>query len=274
MSTKRQRREHPVTLADNESLSFVASPYGPIHTPLTSILTKEIVLERLKKEIVDRFGLTLSVPRRRHHRLTKSGQLQKCQDRNPREKKERIENTDPKIKLLRSRMLFGVNQCTRALETIMASKKTQDAPPVVASPSRTAVILLGRDLHPPNILSHIPLLAKETNTPIILLPGKASAELGAVLGIKKVGILLFLPRAGDNVEMSVEDARLHSQIDSFIEFTMSKFPTEAAHTLLPARKTPVHAGVKRPTSFTHGAVSTEADLTIKHQRPTPDNKLR
>jgi RNase P subunit Pop3 len=243
MATKRQRREHPLTLADNESLSCVASPYGPIHTPLTSSLTKEIVFERLKKEIVDRFGLTLSVPRLRQHIITKSGQL-KGKDRIPREKKERTENTDPKIRLLRSRMLFGVNQCTRALETIMASKKPEVPSLVVSSPSPGALILLGRDLHPPTILSHIPLLAKETNTPILLLPGKASAELGAVLGIKKVGILLFLPRADDDDKISVEDARLHSQIDSFIEFTVSKLPTEDPQTLLPARKRQAHTGVK------------------------------
>ena len=214
--TKRQRKEHPLTLTDNESLSLVASPYGPIATPLASIVAKEIVLERLRKEIVDRFGLVLSIPRnKKQHIFSKTGeklQQGKCQESKKIKIQARlVKIQDPKITLLRSRMVFGVNQCTRALETTLTA-------------TIPTLLIVGRDLYPPNILSHIPLLARETNTPILLLPGNASVELGAALGTKKIGILLFLSRNKGDEELSAEDLKLHALIDSFIDFAKSKLP--------------------------------------------------
>lgn len=210
-------------MADNESLSCVSSPFGPIQTPLASTLTKEILLERLKKEIVDRFDLKLSVPRDYQHVVTKTGKLQgKRQD--SKEKKKRQINQDPKMILLRSRMVLGVNQCTRELETtLVRSRVTSSDDTLFGSP---ALILLGRDLYPPTILSHIPLMAQETNTPILLLPGNASVELGTTLGIPRVGIVLFRRNASRNNELSMDDAKLHAQIDSFIDFIKSKVPTK------------------------------------------------
>lgn len=244
--SKRQRRTQPRTLVDNESLSCIASPFGPIQTPLASILTKEIVLERLEKEIVHRFGLTLSVPRNRQSFVTKAGELVQGKRQDSFGHKKRHINNDPTTALLRSRMVLGVNQCTRVLESTLLRSRSTTSPASIL-PGTPALILLGRDLYPPNILSHIPLMAQETNTPILLLPGNASIELGTVLGIQRAGIVLFRRNANGNDELSTEDAKRHAQIDSFIDFVKSKLSTddEAIPKCTPTKLVPTINETKR-----------------------------
>jgi hypothetical protein len=83
------------------------------------------------------------------------------------------------------------------------------------------------------MLAHIPVLAKHLSVPLILLSGKTSVDLGAILGIKLCAIALFLPRAEDTSNRSggndiTQDtktiSRYHQDIDSFIEYAKSKIP--------------------------------------------------
>lgn len=197
--SKRQRREHPLTIADNESLSCTASVYGPIVTEVVSSLDKEIILDRLRKEIVVRFGLQLTVPRGQASRVVGSKLIQKTVRRDKK-------GWSTAKRLVRSRVKIGTNECTRALE--------QDA-------LAPLFIVLARDVHPPTILSHIPLIARKRKTPIALLPGRAAADLGKVLGIKRAAIVLFRAREpGDGDDK--ETAELHGLIDSFVDFAKTK----------------------------------------------------
>jgi hypothetical protein len=73
-------------------------------------------------------------------------------------------------------------------------------------------------VHPPTILAHIPHLVAKQH--ILLLPGRASYELGKTFGAKKVAILVFLPRPKDDDSNDEE----HARIDSLVEFLKSKIP--------------------------------------------------
>lgn len=200
---------------DNESLACVASPNGPIRTPVVDNVTKEIVLDRLEKEIIKRFSLTLSVPRAKRPMVVKGGKMV------PAERKRGKPSRDPSKALIMSRIKIGTNECTRALEAAVGG--------AAAAP---LLILLGRDVYPPNILAHIPYLAKQVGTPVMLLPGRASHEMGKTMGVKKVAILLFLPgpnTASDKTSQGdSQEARQHSKIDSFVDFIKSKIPESDA----------------------------------------------
>lgn len=213
--TKRQRREQPRSLMDNESLACVASPDGPIRTPVVDEIVKEIVLERLAKEICKRFNLVLSVPRAKRPMVMKNGKMVPAE-----RTRRKVSDLDPATIILRSRMKIGTNECTRALEAAISG----DA-------SAPSLIILAKGVHPPNILAHIPYLAKRVGTPIMLLPGRASQEMGKTMGVKNVAILLFLPRPSGETNASNDDEALdasqtanHDRIDSFVDFIQSKIP--------------------------------------------------
>jgi ribosomal protein L7Ae-like RNA K-turn-binding protein len=190
--TKRQRLENPPSWMDCETLASVAAPFEtPIRTPLVSQLTKEIFIERFQKEIVGRFQFSLSS----QLRVDGPSSLQDVKSRRT---------------VLKQRILVGTNACTRALEAAVYSKG-----------SCPMLLVLAADLNPPTILAHIPVLAKQTRVPILLLPGRASIELGKALGAKKVAILCFQPHVpvyqGTLVEQEV-----HGAVDSFVDFMLQK----------------------------------------------------
>jgi ribosomal protein L7Ae-like RNA K-turn-binding protein len=197
--TKRQRKEHPQSLLDNESLACVASPDGSIRTPVVCHVTKEIILDRLDKEICKPFHFSLKVPRADRPKIQKNGKMISL----PRGKATGTKIEDPIKALVKSRIKIGTNECTRALES--------------KSVTMPELIILARDVHPPTILAHIPYLAK--NTSILLLPGRASFELGKVLGAKKVAIMVFLQRPKDTTEQQE-----HDRIDSIVAFLKQKIP--------------------------------------------------
>ena len=202
--TKKQRKEDPLSVLDNESLACVASPSGPIRTPVVCNVTKEIVLDRLDKEICKPFQFSLSVPRQQRQQVLRPDGTMETIKR-PAKRLKTEATTSSANAVLKSRLKIGTNECTRALEKAVA----KDGP----APS---LVLLARDVHPPTILAHIPYLAKQVGTPILLLPGKASWDLGRTLGTKKVTILLFMPTQDKDDE--------HSRIDSLVDFIKSKVP--------------------------------------------------
>lgn len=210
--SKRQRREEPHSLLDNESLACVASYNGTIHTPVVDNVTKEIVLDRLDKEICKRFSLTVSVPRAKRQMVMRDGKMV------PAEKKRRKREMDPSTSLVRSRIKLGTNECTRVLEAAVGG-----------TGPKPLLIILAKNIHPPNILAHIPHLSMKVGTPVMLLPGKASEEMGKTLGVaKRVAILVFLPRPSslnDDHDDAAREAD-HARIDSFIDFIKTKIPKQ------------------------------------------------
>ena len=133
-----------------------------------------------------------------------------------REKRKQTREMDPSTSLVRSRIKLGTNECTRVLESAVGG--TGPTP---------LLILLAKNIHPPNILAHIPHLAMKVGTPIMMLPGKASEEMGKTLGVKRVAIVVFLPRPS-SFNDDDDDTREadHARIDSFIDFIKTKIPKQ------------------------------------------------
>jgi ribosomal protein L7Ae-like RNA K-turn-binding protein len=200
--TKRQRLENPPSWMDCETLESVAAPFEtPIRTPLVSQLTKEIFMDRFQKEIVSRYQFSLSSQLRGDD----PSSLQEVKSRRT---------------VLKQRILVGTNACTRALESAVFSKGLSPLLLVVAA-----------DLHPPTILAHIPVLAKQTRVPILLLPGRASFELGKALGTKKVAILCFQPHVPVHEATEAEE-EVNGSVDSFVDFMLQKLNVQGKQSLM------------------------------------------
>lgn len=202
--SKRQRRGQPLTPLDHESLECVASPIGPITTtPISSSLDKELILERLTKEIVRPFQLSLSIPRGNKivSTVVRAKKVKRTVVRNNSSTKS-LER-----RVLDTRLAIGTNQCTRALEN-----------------QKPSLVLLCRDVHPPTMLAHVPLLLRNKKmTSLVLLPGRASLELGQALGIPRASIVIFTERSKEESTTDKEAIdKCHAKIDSYIEFVKSK----------------------------------------------------
>ena len=201
--SKRQRKENPASWLENESLSFVASPLGgTIRTNVAFKHDKELFLDRLEKEIIP---YCLLEDKKAPKELTAS---------------KPIAGTT----VVKKRLIMGTNQCTRRLEKLLSDPKDLS---VAVLPS---LIVLARDIYPPTILSHIPVMAQQIRTrthetkgerthssvPILLLPGQASQELGRLFGTKRVSVMMFLPSTGS--DQSDETRHLDDKITSFVQF--------------------------------------------------------
>jgi len=86
-----------------------------------------------------------------------------------------------------------------------------------------SLVLLTRDVRPPIILAHVPILCRLLQIPLLLLPGKASSDMGKLLGVKTASIPIFLdggalPLGND----SKAQEKCVRQIDSYIEFAKEK----------------------------------------------------
>jgi ribosomal protein L7Ae-like RNA K-turn-binding protein len=213
--SKRQRRDQPVTPLDHESLACVASPVGPISTTPVSSLDKEIIVSRFQKEICAApFDLHLSIPR--GNKITTASGGRKTTTTTTRSQRKPLKSLARRV--LESRLSIGTNQCTKALQN---------------NRQKVALVVLCRDVHPPSILAHIPYLTtvvnKSTSTSLVLLPGRASLDLGHAMGIKKCAILAFSKRNLEDeavreglVDDSDQVDKYHARIDSFIEFVKDK----------------------------------------------------
>lgn len=239
--TKRQRRDNPATPLDHVSLDCVATPHGPILTPICiSTVDKEIILTRIENEIVQPFQLKLSLPRKPRTR-TASSPSKDCKQQQQQQQTEDGEDGDGEITLqqmiqphkslarrvLDSRCHIGINSCTRMIELSLQTRRTTMTTATTTTTSPKAMQMLGdntcrisliiacRDIHPPTTHAHVPFLLSQLqeqeerkgvtdlDTPVLmLLPGKSSLELGRALGIKKCSILCFTSR-----NMELEELR-------------------------------------------------------------------
>lgn len=116
-------------------------------------------------------------------------------------------------------------------------KEGQEGQPSGSKPSaptvKPSLILLARDVRPATILAHISLYARLLNIPILILPGKASVELGKVVGIRSVAAAVFLSSCEDEEgKMMLDDDKqrerewkeAQSDVDSFVRYVVSKIP--------------------------------------------------
>ena len=266
-SAKKRKKKNislvvPQQITENESLELVASPIGPIMTYPTSKINADIILDRLRKEIVEKFHYTLSPVGVGVRSSKKSGQGSKRRrihqnDDDIEEKKARLS------RLAKSRIVVGVNSCTRtfrafyqhqnqgkvhidvdeqgkndpsnsntkSMEINAASKSTDDSlnAEINSSARRPSLCILSRDIRPTTILAHIPFFCQQVGVPILLLPGRASKDLGSMLGGKNASVLLFTERSrsddDDDGTSSKDNKKSHDLIDSFIEFAKEKIPT-------------------------------------------------
>ena len=247
----------PQQMIQNESLELVASPIiGPIRTRPLSILDKEIILDRFKKEIVDKFGFTLSPAAVNGHVSSKRRRIIKSTSSSSSTSSLTLTVHDPRhdprhdaegkklimARIAKSRIVVGTNSCTRAMETLISSQSQQlkhddsnsnnnkDNSPSPVTVTVTTVVsnrpllcILARDIRPPSIMAHIPYLCHLMKVPILLLPGKASHELGSILGGKKVSVMLFTESSSSDGDDA--DERCHKLMDSFITFAKGKLPS-------------------------------------------------
>lgn len=227
-STSKKRKKNtiliPQSLVENESLELVASPIGPIRTLAVSEVEKSIIIERFVNEIGQKFRFTLS-PSNKRPKLANA--------KYPQEDSQWQETELKMAEFAKSRITVGTNSCTRLLKELYSSKpedasetNMQDSRATVTSSSHVdwtvSLCILSRDVRPPTMLSHIPYLCHLFNIPILLLPGKASLELGSALKTKRVSIILFTTKSQscmDNLEK-----KWQQQIDSYVDFVKNKIP--------------------------------------------------
>jgi ribosomal protein L7Ae-like RNA K-turn-binding protein len=220
--SKRQRQQNPKSWQHNHSLACVASPlkFGgdPIGTAVASAQTREVFLDRLQKEIIGPLN------------LYRGKKVVTLNDHAPAAETTGGSATmSGKGRPWPKRIVVGTNQCTRALEKALRGETSGTA--------RPSLVVLARDIYPPTILSHIPVMAHQllqpdgkTALPILLLPGRASKELGKAFGPKNVSILVFLGEDDDfssgGNQSKEEDLLAEQRISSFVKFvTRSLLPT-------------------------------------------------
>jgi hypothetical protein len=273
-------RKPQQSLETNETLACVASPWGPIQTSVLSHVLQDVVLERFQKELIERYPCWLShskqaKPRRKRPmkeenddgNITNDGSIE-IMDHH--EKQQQSFSDDERMiqSIFRSRILMGTNQCTRALEAAIHARHQQGVYPsssqevlfsntATTTPTATtkapSLIIMARDVYPPTMLAHIPVMARQVGTPIVLLPRNASLEMGKLLYTRRVAIVAFLPPqtpapgecttaaetkinssnpslietcdGGDNgsdVAGTHVALLVHAAVDSFVDFVRSK----------------------------------------------------
>lgn len=171
-----------------------------VSTPVVSDGNKEIFLDRFVKEVIKPFRFPKENGGAGFAMV--NGQLKK----RTHPKKEKAETMNGNA--WNRRIIMGTNQCLRYLDRCMK----EGAP----RPPRPGLIVLARDIYPPTMLAHVPVISKRLRIPLVLLAGKASNELGQAVGIRKVSIIVFLDFGGNGVGSSDD-----SKVDSFIHFVQS-----------------------------------------------------
>jgi len=235
--------QHPRTYLENEDIRCVASPYASssecITTPVLSAEMKHVLLERLEKEIMSKIGGSicrsasdgnLSGKKRRresqNNPATGKGKAnEKAVDEKGKAPMRIVES------VVRSRFIVGINQCTRTLESAYKHKKEGQQQSGSTPNPIPSLILLARDVRPATILAHISLYANLLNIPTLILPGKASLELGKAVGIRSVAVAAFVPsERGEGASMPEEKQKqrewkeTQNDVDSFIKYVVSKIP--------------------------------------------------
>jgi ribosomal protein L7Ae-like RNA K-turn-binding protein len=202
-----------------ESLPYplMDAPSNVLRTPVAALLTKDIFVDRFRKEILQPFRFTLS------------SQLQVMDG-------ESLEDVKERRTLLRQRILVGINGVTRALELAVAATKprttSSDIAVSAALDNAPLLIVLSTDV-PPTVTMQIPILAKQLGVPVLLLPGmQTSHELGELLGIRTVAAMAIVPNI-HNMETMCKSTTMktadhvNNAVDSFAAFMIGKVETQS-----------------------------------------------
>jgi hypothetical protein len=200
----------PTRLIDNESVELVSSPTGPVQTLSLSQIDKEIILDRLRKEIVDNFKFSLSPENNRSRKRVRSDNVaseDSCVDGGDKEVMKTV---------LKSRFRVGINSCTRTLERFFHNHHAIHQNNSIENNEHVAL-----GLQPDLVI--LPHFCNLLKIPILLLPGRASTDIGKVLGGKNTSIVMFLKRSDGQIDDEVS-IRYHRILDSFLEFAKSKQP--------------------------------------------------
>jgi ribosomal protein L7Ae-like RNA K-turn-binding protein len=208
-SKKNRKRKLPGSFLDCPTLSLVkdfpskndddSSP-RIVNTNVTSEATKEIFLDRFAKEIVEPFRRPAPSNKEGASYVMVNGTLKVQPQSTPEKKKTETKEGG----IWREIIAMGTNQCLRILENAI---KDETAP-------KPSLMVLARDIYPPTMLAHAPVMAQKLGVPVLLLPGKASNEIGQAIGIKQTSILLFLSSKANNDQAN-------AKVNSFVDFVRS-----------------------------------------------------
>ena len=205
-----RKRKLPTSFLESQTLSLVSdfpttkeedsySSRRIVNTNVVSESTKAIFLDRFSKEVVQPFRPSPSKGVGGLFVMMENGTLTRQPQCTRKEKSD-----DSEDNIWRERLVMGTNQCLRNLENDI---KNQPGPP------QASLMVLARDIYPPTMLAHAPVMAKRLGIPVLLLPGKASNEIGQAVGVKKTSILLFLSSKAND--------QGNSKINSFVDFVIS-----------------------------------------------------
>lgn len=213
---KRKNIKVPSEFIQNESLEIVISPSGPIKSTTVTEEDKEILLQRLKIELLNKYLNSSKESNNSVHNDID------------------VKNNANIFKLFRKCLIVGTNECTRALE--MSCTSTNSAKGLRDTNREKMIpllVMLATDIRPPTILAHIPCLCMQLGIPILLLPGKASSEVGKIFNIKQSSILLFMSYDKQYYEgLSTDERNLLNRINSYVRFAISKMPLPKKKILL------------------------------------------
>lgn len=179
-----------------------------VETKLASIVHKEIFLDRLQKEIVERFDLKKKQPKGKQDR-------RHCPNCEPDETTQGQQdivaaNTTKRQQIFKTFIWVGLSVCSKAL----------------VKSNFIDLLVVASDFDPVYMAAHLPVLAHQKRIPILLLPD-ASAELGAVLGIRCAGVVAFSLQAAaaatttrmrDEEQCPQESKLIHEKLASFLSF--------------------------------------------------------
>jgi hypothetical protein len=252
--TKRQRVECPPSWLDCATLQAVPAAArrsttqhvvrnndngGMIRTPLASSTTKDIFLDRFRKEVAEKYKFSAASPKATTSAAGTGGgaavgSMKDMSDGN--DKADDPVHSQQRIReLLRRRIAIGLNECTRALETAVGrqrctsgtalKQKCRDSSKTTTNEAGEAldvefdggpllVVVAAEGMRPsPLPVVHIPVLASELNLPLLLLPESSTRrDLGRILGIKSASVLAFLPRPPSPQSRSTHSLSQHKPI--------------------------------------------------------------
>lgn len=149
-----------------------------------------------------------------------------------------------KRKIWKEHVIVGSNQCLRFLEASIANHgcnenpasedshaKSNEGKKGSLSPPQPSLIVLAKDVYPPTICSSVPAMARKLKLPLLLLPGKASLELGKAMNAKRVSVMILLSRdesnSSDDSDAKImvdcgsdrkETREARTSIESFVSF--------------------------------------------------------
>jgi len=260
-SAKKKRKlqnnlEHtPHKLIHQDSIACVTSAlFGTIETLVLPSYEKDILLDRFFKEIIKKFHFKLNTITRAKKSCGSikqdilQRQLFSPEDVSKLEKEENDYGTDDNDldkeedkleeigqlyhETIKRRIVVGSNEVTRTLESKLQEYQNTTIQSTMEPKSNKSVILLARDIRPATIVAHIPVLAKQLKIPILILPGRASFELGKIMGVRTVSVL-FLQENKKEIEqesqkMSNKMFECNRCIDSYIDFSISKSLTQTS----------------------------------------------